>query len=111
MRYSPERMYLLGFEREMEYIFTGDERDYEHGLYELSITDPELSVVESSDGRYFAFACEGGVYMVDPSEGRIARLFSFAEEDGMDVRTLWDRHRMRVLRVDETGSVLSWRAI
>lgn len=105
-RYTTERMYLLDFRREMAYLYAAAEQDYEYGTIHLSISDPDMTVVESSDGKYFAFACAGGLYAVDQAGGRISRLLSFTEGDVTDPRTTWNRHEMRVLQVGDTGNVI-----
>ncbi len=105
VRYTSDRMYLLNYERTMNYIF--DSGSYAMGTNSiaLSISDPELQLLESGGGSAFAFVSENRLYMFNNAESRMAYLFGFYDTENDDIRTRWDNHSVKILKVDESGSV------
>ena len=105
VRYTTDRLYLLNFERTMNYIF--DSTSYSLGTNNiaLGISDPELQLVESSGGSAFAFVSENRLFMFNGSENKLAYLFGFYDVDNDDLRTRWDNHAVKILKVDEAGNV------
>ncbi len=105
VRYTSDRIYLLNYERSMNYIF--DSSSYTLGTNNIgmSISDPDMQLVESGGGSAFAFVSENRLYMFNNSENKLAFLFGFYDSDNDDDRTRWDDHSIKILRVDEGGSV------
>ncbi len=105
VRYSSERIYLLDFDREMNYVFTGGEEDYEDGALNLSITDPEFQITENDGGDAFAFVSADRLFVYNVTEQSLALLFGFYDENHEDVRDLWKKNEIKILNVDEAGNV------
>ncbi|SCY48946.1 hypothetical protein [Butyrivibrio sp. INlla14] len=105
VRYTSDRIYLLNFERTMNYIFDTNAFSITKNVIGLSISDPELQLVESSSGSAFAFVSENRLYMLNNSENKLAYLFGFYDDKNDDIRTRWDRNTIKILRVDEAGNV------
>jgi hypothetical protein len=105
LRYTSDRIYLLNFERTVNYIFDVKSFSITKNVIGLSISDPELQLVESSSGSAFAFVSENRLYMLNNSENRLAYLFGFYDDSNNDIRTRWDQNRIKILKVDEAGNV------
>lgn len=105
LRYTADRIYLLNFERTMNYIFDTSSFSITKNVIGLSISDPNLQLVESSSGSAFAFVSENRLYMLNNSENRLAYLFGFYDDKNDDVRSRWNRNTIKILRVDEAGNV------
>ncbi len=105
VRYTSDRIYLLNYERSMNYIFDSGSYALGTNTIGLNISDPELQLVESSGGSAFAFVSENRLYMFNNSENKLAFLFGFYDTDNDDIRTRWDDHLVKILKVDEAGNV------
>ncbi|MBE5829800.1 MAG: hypothetical protein E7305_10115 [Butyrivibrio sp.] len=105
VRYTTDRLYLLNFERTMNYIFDSNSYSLGTNNIALGISDPELQLVESSGGSAFAFVSENRLFMFNGSENKLAYLFGFYDVDNDDIRTRWDNHGVKILKVDEAGNV------
>ena len=105
VRYTADRLYLLNFERTMDYIFDSTSYGVGTNTIALSISDPELQLVESGSGSAFAFVSENRLYMFNSSESKLAYLFGFYDNDNDDMRTRWNNHSIKILKVDEAGNV------
>ncbi|MCR5278624.1 MAG: hypothetical protein K6E19_04200 [Lachnospiraceae bacterium] len=105
IKYSPEVTYLLDYERTMTQV-----PDEKNGLIRkedilLGITPNETGLKESDDGNVIAFTAGNCLYSYNISENRIARLFSFYDENNFDERTYRNASRIKALSVDEAGNV------
>ena len=105
VRYTSDRMYLLNYERTLNYLFDSSSYAIGTNTIGLNISDPELQLVESSGGSAFAFVSENRLYMFNNSENKLAFLFGFYDTDNDDIRTRWDDHSIKILNVDEAGNV------
>ena len=106
IRYTPERMYLLDFEREMTQIFDETTDVFTNDKIMLGIVDKQVEMEESDGGNVFAFVTSNKLYSYNVTDHKIARLFSFYEEDVTDVRSSYTQHKIKILNVDEAGNVL-----
>lgn len=108
IRYTPDRMYLLDFERTMEQIFDEQSEVYVNDKIMLGITGDQVTLKESDGGNVFAFTVADKLYSYNVTDNKLARLFSFYgnTEELTDDRSAYNRHDVRVLTVDETGNIL-----
>lgn len=108
IRYTPDRMYLLDFERTMEQIFDEESDVYINDKIVLGITGEKVTLKESDGGNVFAFTVADKLYSYNVTDNKMARLFSFYgnTEQLRDERSAYDKHDIRVLTVDETGNIL-----
>lgn len=107
IRYTPERMYLLDFEREMTQLFDEEEDVFANDKIILGIVDKTVEMQESDGGNVFAFVSSNKLYSYNVSDNKLAILFSFYEKGGdiTDCRNNYDRHKIKILNVDEMGNV------
>lgn len=107
IRYTPDRMYLLDFEREMDQIFDEEANVYVNDKIVLGIAGDEMELTESDGGNVFAFTVADKLYSYNVTDNKLVRLFSFyGNTEGLfDERNIYDRHDVQILSVDETGNV------
>lgn len=107
IRYTPDRMYLLDYERDMRQIFDEKADVYVNDKIMLGITGDEVVLQESDGGNIFTFIVEDKLYSYNVTDNKLARLFSFYEntEQLQDPRSAYNKHDIQVLNVDETGNV------
>lgn len=105
MRYTADRIYLLDFERTMNQIFdeTGDA--FANNKIVLGITGEAVELQESDGGNAIAFITGNRLYSYNLADNKLAVLFSFYNKENADARTLYDRHDIKLLNVDEAGNV------
>lgn len=105
IRYTPERMYLLDFDREMTQIFDENADVYANDKIMLGIVDKDVMMQESDGGNVFAFVSSNKLYSYNVADQKLARLFSFYSDDVTDPRSSYTRHQIKILNVDEAGNV------
>lgn len=110
VRYTKDRMYLLQYEREMNQIF--DERDdvYTTRTITLGIQNTEPALMESDDGKTFAFVVQDRLFCYNGGSNKLAQLYGFYDMQTVegtvpDERMLYDNCDVQILNVDETGNV------
>ncbi len=105
VRYTSDRVYLLNFERTMNYIFDYNSYSVGKNTIALGIEDPDIEFMESASGTAFAFVSENRLYAFNNSENRLAYIFGFYDGDNDDIRTRWNKNLIKILNVDEAGNV------
>lgn len=107
IRYTPDRMYLLDFDREMTQVFDDTADVFANDKIMLGIVGQDVEMEESYGGNVFAFVASNKLYSYNVTDKKLALLFSFYEtgEDIVDVRSSYNRHRIKILNVDEAGNV------
>ena len=106
IRSGSERMYLLEYDRYMDQMFFEKDHAFYGNKIVLGITDENISLTESEDGNVFAFIKEGNLYVCNITDNKVARVFSFYDEDNFDWRTRNQEHDIKILSVDETGNAV-----
>ncbi|MDE5700681.1 MAG: hypothetical protein K2I96_25305 [Lachnospiraceae bacterium] len=103
IRYTPDRTYLLDYERTMNQLFDPDADVYGSNRIMLGIRDDVVQMVESDGGSNLAFVNENQLFCYHAADKKMAYLFSFY--DGDDPRSNYDNHDIKILNVDETENV------
>ena len=103
VRYTPDRMYLLDYERTMNQIFNSESDIYSANKIMLGIRNSDVQMMESDGGSNLAFVNENQLFCYHAADKKMACLFSFYDEN--DLRSVYDNHEIKILNVDETGNV------
>lgn len=106
VRFTPDRMYLLDFDREMTQIFDENADVFANDKIMLGIVDEDVKMKESDGGNVFAFVSSNKLYSYNVTDHKLARLFSFFEDDVTDLRSSYTRHQIKIMNVDEAGNVV-----
>lgn len=104
VKYSPDRMYLLDYERTMTQIPDVNDMCANDKIL-LGIADTDVDMMESVDGNVVAFEAAGRLYSYNTMTNRLAILFSFYDSVNDDERAFVDQHQLKVLDIDEAGNV------
>ncbi|MBD5552300.1 MAG: hypothetical protein HDQ96_14195 [Lachnospiraceae bacterium] len=106
IRYTTDRIYLLDFEREMNQLFDEKKSVYSNNKISLGIQGADqVELMECDGGNIFAFVAGNRLFSYNVIDNKLALLFSFQNEDNLDRRTIYDKHTIRILNVDEAGNV------
>lgn len=104
VRYTPERMYLLDYERTMTQM-PDVEHMYANDKILLGITGTDIPMMESEDGNNVVFEVDNQLYSYNADSNKLTVIFSFYDEEHADARTMFDRHSIKILDVTEGGNV------
>ena len=106
LRMTSSRMYVLNFERTTNQIFRGENNFISDGnSIQLGIRDGQIEYAMNETGTVVAFVQEGELWCFDRINKKIVQVFSFRDSEGTDIRDDWDQHDIKIVRVDEAGSV------
>ncbi len=104
IRYTPDRMYLLDYQRNMTQI-PDTERMYANDKILLGITSENVPMTESEDGDTVVFQEAGQLLSYNAASNKLTVVFSFYDSAHADWRTLYDQHAIKILDVDEGGNI------
>lgn len=105
VRYTDTRMYLLDYDRTMEKIFVPSEESYDSTKIILGIGNTDIELLESDDGKNFAFVAADRLFAFNINDEKMSLLFSFYNPENLKVAELNNRHDIKILNVDETGNI------
>ncbi len=111
IRYTPERVYLLAFERTMEQIPAVKGDIYGNDKIMLGIVGEDMTLVESEDGNIVVFEAAGRLCSYNVTTNKLTLLFSFYEDQSQNAGTMWDAREMyqkydlKILDVDEGNNI------
>jgi len=106
LRQTPTRMYVLNFERKMNQIFQGENYFFNgNAQLLLGIRDNQVEFLGSDSGDSVAFVQEGELWSYDIINNKITQVFTFRGAEGINSRENWDQHDIKIVRVDEAGSI------
>ena len=106
IRYSPDRIFLLNYERRMEAIFDINLASVSKSQLKLGITnDPTTEYLASPDKKKFAFVRSNELWFYNLDDNDITRVFSFRQEDTDYIRDIYDQHDIKILNMDAEGNV------
>lgn len=104
--YTPDRTYLLTFERKMNQKFRAVSENVSAYRINAGIsTDTELPVLASGKGTWMAFVKERELWRYESSGNSLNCIFSFRDSKDDGVRAEWNQHEVRPVRLDENGDL------
>ncbi len=105
-RYTATRVYLYNYERSMEAVFDIENTSLVKNEFKLGITpDTDLKVLANYDSTRVAFVRRGTLYVYTVSDNLLTTAFTFEQENSDLTRDTYDKHDIRLLSIDDTGSV------
>ena len=105
IRYTNARTYLLNFERTMNQIFRGENDSFYDNYIQLGIRDKNVEFKSNESGSVVCFVQEGELWSYDENNSRLSQVFSFRGFEGIDARENYDQHDIKIISIDETGSI------
>lgn len=104
LRHTTDRMYLLDYERTMTQIPDVNNM-YANDKILLGITATDIPMKESADGNVVVFEVAKQLFSYNITNNKLAVVFSFYENEDLDVREMNAQHDIKILDVDEGGNV------
>ncbi len=105
LRYGSERIFMLDYDRSMEEILSEERIKIEDNVLNLGPHFGELSYLSNETGSIVAFAQSGGLYEYNENTGVITCIYDFRQNDMDDWRLGYDEHAIRILNIDESGTM------
>lgn len=106
LRQTESRMYVLNYERTANQIFNSENSFIsDSGSVMLGIISSEAEYRANEAGSVICFVQEGDLYSYDINNGMIIKVFSFRDAEGIDERENWNHHDIKIVSVDEAGSI------
>lgn len=105
VRYTSDRMYLLNYERTMEQIFRAENLEVYENYIQLGIRGQDVEFASNEKGDIVGFVQGGELWCYNETAGQLSQVFSFIGNEGIDERENYREHDIRIIRIDETGSM------
>ncbi len=107
VRYNSQnsRMYLLNYERTMDQIFRGENGTVDGEGLLLGIRSEDVEYKGNEKGDVVAFVQEGELWSYESAGNEFSQVYSFRSPEGISSRENNDSHQIKIMRVDETGSI------
>ncbi len=105
IRPTSERMYLLNYERTMNQIFRAENGDFYDNYIQLGIRDGGVEYAANEKGNIVSFVQEGELWCYNESSNQLSQVFSFIGYEGIDKRENYGEHDIKIISIDETGSI------
>lgn len=103
VRYTQQRMYLLNYDRTVDRIFDPALSIFAKNGVDLGILNTEVEYKKNPEENIVAFVQNGQLWCYDVAQNKLSLVFGFREGD--DLRGSYDQHAIRILDVDESGSM------
>ncbi len=105
LKKGTDRFYLMDYERTMSQDFDPQHPSGTSGNLELGIADTGMQVLQSSKKDVTVFVHDGRLYEVSSSDNRLIYIYGFDSAGDTGVRETNAEHDIRVLHMEEDGSV------
>ena len=105
VRYTPNRMYLLDFERTVDEIFQADKKSFSNDKIYLGITDDNVEMMESEGGKNLAFINANRLFVYSSEDDKLSEVFSFYNKNNFDMRTRNRNFEIRILKMEDSGNL------
>ena len=100
-----KRCYLHNFERNVNQIFRADGENFVDNYIQLGIRDGNVEYKKNENGQITCFVQQGELWSYNEGNSTLYRIFSFRGYEGMDIRENYSAHDIRILGINESGSV------
>ena len=105
VRHTPNRMYLLNYERTMEEVFEAEKEAFTNDKIYLGITDEQVPMVESEGGKILAFINANRLFVYSNIDNKLSEVFSFYNKSNFDIRTRNRNFDIKILKVEDSGNL------
>lgn len=105
VRYAPERMYLLDYNRNTEQIVDFGTLAADGNKLPLGVAGDDLHYLSNETGTVVSFVQGGELFQYNQNTGKLTRIFSFLGDDIHDSRNYYGEHKILILNIDESGTM------
>lgn len=106
VRYSGNRIYLLGYNRKMESLFDPDLISLKKSEFKIGITnEKDMKLTASDSSKKVAFVRNGNLWYYNLENNRLTSVFSFAQNSEDYLRENYNQHDIQILKVKDNGDI------
>lgn len=116
MRMGAERLYMMDYTREMREVFLGDSHLFSDEKIQLGINEmKDISALSNAAGTHIAFVVNRDLILAEKKKEKridkeiqniyVKKLYSFRSGTDSGLRSNFDKHGIKILRVGEDGGV------
>lgn len=106
MKWNPQRIYLMDFNRTANQIFTGEREVFSGKRILLGIgNDDAIQVKKSAGGQYTGYLFNRDLWCFDQKEYKAVKVFSFRSQEETEGRSDFDNHGIKILSVRDSGNM------
>ncbi|MCF0131248.1 MAG: hypothetical protein HUJ71_05945 [Pseudobutyrivibrio sp.] len=105
VRYTPDRIYLLAYDRTMEQILDKSTIDIKDNLISIGVCNDNVQYLSNETGTVVSFVQSGELYQYNQNERQLKKIFSFMNNNREDIRSNYDQHSIKILNIDESGTM------
>lgn len=105
VRFIEDTIYLLDYNRDMQEVFSGSEEQFDSKGILFGIVSSDLAYETNKDETMAAFVQERDLWLYDGKNNELTQVFSFADQEGQDVRSRNDQHVVRIISMDNDGNL------
>lgn len=106
MKWSPQRIYLMDFERTTNQIFDGDKYLFSGKRILLGIENEDnITVRKSGNGNILAFRVNRDLWSYNQEKNEAVRIFSFRSGNDDSPRSQYGNHDVSIVSVSDSGDV------
>lgn len=104
--YTPERTYLLTYERKMNQKFRAVSENVTSSRINLGISEnTNMPVISNESGTMTAFTKERELWKYDSRKRALDCIFSFRDSGDDGIRDEWNQHEIIPVQLDEAGNL------
>lgn len=100
-----DRMSLLNYQRNMTQVFRGENQAVSKNKLLLGIRPEDVDYMANDKGTITAFIQEGELWSYNSDSHELFQIFSFRNAEGISDRENNGQHDIRIMRMDEGGSM------
>ena len=104
IRYTPEQIYLLDYQRTMEQLLNTDSVTVKDNILTLGVATSDVEYLSNETGTIVSFVQGGELYEYNQNKQSFTKVFGFID-DPTDHRQNYQQHNIRILNIDETGNM------
>ncbi len=104
VRYTDKGVYIMSYIRTMEEITNPNDMCVNDKIV-LGIAGEDPEMMESPDGGCFGFVSGGRLFLYNEEAAKLVNVYSFYDFGAFDVRNIYDRHDIRILKVTDDGNM------
>lgn len=108
VRYVSEekKHYLLDYDRTMEQIFDAAHTVLDDQGVILGIAESTVPYMANQKGTIVSFVQADELWNYNKDNNEVSLIFSFADAENTDVRNLFSRHEIRLLKMENNGNLV-----
>ena len=103
IRHTDQRIYLLDYYRTANRVFDAESGIFKTAQLELGILDDPVHYMKNDEENIVAFVQNGELWSYDHARNSLSYVMGF--RDGWDKRSNFPEHDMKIMSVDESGSM------